>query len=167
MDNIPQSIFWKDRSCVYLWCNQNFACCFVVWAEYFALGAKPAGIRVILPSFAYATALTALTLFAIPAFRFLPSVVEPGDLAAALVIGAGVAVMVFTMRFAKVFQVGSLPFFNGISMALAIYFSGSYPKLGPDLTAPLVAGVWTIAMGAFGAVLGVFNVWLTFPQEQQ
>jgi len=26
MDNIPQFIFWKNRECVYLGCNQNFAC---------------------------------------------------------------------------------------------------------------------------------------------
>ena len=25
MDNIPQSIFWKDKKCVYLGCNKNFA----------------------------------------------------------------------------------------------------------------------------------------------
>ncbi|MBG1265081.1 trifunctional serine/threonine-protein kinase/ATP-binding protein/sensor histidine kinase [Nostoc sp. WHI] len=25
IDNIPQSVFWKDRNCVYLGCNQNFA----------------------------------------------------------------------------------------------------------------------------------------------
>ncbi|MBN3926517.1 AAA family ATPase [Nostoc sp. NMS4] len=25
IDNIPQSVFWKDRNCLYLGCNQNFA----------------------------------------------------------------------------------------------------------------------------------------------
>jgi len=25
MDNIPQSVFWKDRQSVYIWCNQTFA----------------------------------------------------------------------------------------------------------------------------------------------
>ena len=50
-------------------------------------------------------------------------------------------------------------------MALAIYFSGSYPQIAPPAIAPLWAGVWTILMGYFGALLAVFNVWLTFPRE--
>jgi hypothetical protein len=66
--------------------------------------------------------------------------------------------MVYSMKWSRMFRKGSLPFFNGISMALAIYFTGSYPQLMTGAAAPLVAGVWTILMGAFGALLGVFNV---------
>ena len=25
LDNIPQAVFWKNRDCVYVWCNRNFA----------------------------------------------------------------------------------------------------------------------------------------------
>lgn len=138
---------------------------FIVWAEYFALGAKPAAIKTILPSFAYSAALTGLSLAAIPLLSFLPSLVVPGDLAVAVALFVGVCFMVFSMRWAKVFQDGSLPFFNGISMVLAVYFTSSYPQIGvPAAVAPLFAAVWTVLLGALGAALGVFNVWLTFPK---
>jgi hypothetical protein len=150
---------WLGKYNFTLWCG------FIVWAEYFALGAKPAGIKLIVPSFCYAAALTALTLFVVQFFSFVPSLLVPGDLAVSLVVAAGVGLMVWTMKFSKTFQEGSLPFFNGISMALAIYFSGSYPKLGPDMTLALVSGVWTILMCLFGVGLGVFNVWILFPKE--
>jgi hypothetical protein len=153
-----------------LWLGKyNFAlwCSFIVWAEYFTLGAKPAALKLIIPSFSYAAALTALTLLAIPWFSFLPSILTDGDLAATLVLFAGVAFMSYTMRWAKTFQEGSLPFFNGISMTLAVYFTNSYPKIGPAGIEALVAGGWTILMGVFGALLGMFNVWLTFPRESR
>jgi hypothetical protein len=145
----------------------NFAvwCSFIVWAEYFALGAKPAALRTIIPAFAYSAVLTGLTLAAISLFSFLPSLVTPGDLAVMVALFIGVAFMVFSMRWAKVFQDGSLPFFNGISMVLAIYFTGSYPQIVSGAVAPLWAAVWAILMGVFGALLGVFNVWLTFPKK--
>jgi len=150
---------WLGKFSFTLWCA------FIVWAEYFALGAKPAGLKLILPSYAYAAALTAVTLFLVQFFKFLPSMVTAGDVAVSLVLFAGVAFTVYSMRWSKTFQAGALPFFNGISMALAIYFSGSYPQIAPPAIAPLWAGVWTILMGYFGALLAVFNVWLTFPRE--
>lgn len=126
-----------------LWLGKfNFAlwCSFIVWAEYFTLGAKPAALKLILPSFSYAATLTTLTLFAIPYFSFLPSILTEGDLAATLVLFVGVAFMSYTMRWASTFQDGSLPFFNGISLTLAIYFTNSYPKVGPEGSEVLVAG---------------------------
>ena len=104
---------------------------FIVWAEYFALGAKPAGIKLILPSFAYAAALTSITLFLVQYFHFVPQLVVPGDLAVSRLLLVGVAFMVYSMRWSKTFQVGSLPFFNGISLALAMYFVAPTPKLDP------------------------------------
>ncbi len=103
---------------------------FIVWAEYFALGAKPAA-RTILPAFAYSAILTGLTLALISYLDFLPSLRTPGDLAVAVALVIGVGFMVFSMRWAKVFQEGSLPFFNGISMVLAVYFTSSYPRSPP------------------------------------
>lgn len=153
-----------------LWLGKwNFTlwCAFIVWAEYFALGAKPAAVKTILPSFSYAAALTAVTLFLTQYFSFLPSMVVPGDLAAALVLAAGVGFMVYSMKWSSTFQEGSLPFFNGISMALAIYFTGSFPELGGPATAALWSGVWTILMGVFGCLLGMFNVWILFPKKTE
>lgn len=145
----------------------NFAvwCSFIVWAEYFALGAKPAALKTIIPAFAYSAVLTGLTLAVIPLLAFLPSLVTPGDLAVMVALFVGVAVMVYSMRWATVFQDGSLPFFNGISMVLAIYFTGSYPQVVSGPLTPLWAAVWAILMAVFGGLLGVFNVWLTFPRK--
>ncbi len=140
---------------------------FIVWAEYFALGAKPAGLKLILPSFAYSAALTALTLFFVPFLSFLPSLVTPGDLGVSLALFAGVGFMVYSMKWSKTFQDGSLPFFNGIAMTLAVYFSNSYPQIATPAMAPLWAGFWVILMGTLGAFMGVFNVWILFPREVQ
>jgi len=91
--------------------------------------------------------------------------VTPGDLAVMVALFVGVAFMVYSMRWAKVFEDGSLPFFNGISMVLAIYFTGSYPQIVSGPLTPLWAAVWAILMAIFGGLLGVFNVWLTFPKK--
>jgi len=77
-----------------LWLGKwNFAlwAAFIVWAVYFALGAKPAGIKLILPSIAYAAALTSITLFLVQYFQFVPQLVVPGDLAVSLLLFVGVA----------------------------------------------------------------------------
>lgn len=152
-----------------LWLGEyNFAlwCSFIVWSEYFFLGAKPECLKLIVPTFSLGVVLTALTLWAIPLFDFLPSIRTDGDLAATVALFLGVAFMVYIMSWSEMLQAGSLPYFNGISMTLAIYFTGSFPAFGETLPAPLVAGIWTILMGAFGSLMGVFNVWLTFPRAK-
>jgi len=150
---------WLGKYNLALWCA------FIVWAEYFNLGAKPAAIKVILPSFIYAVVLTSLTLFLIPYLSFLPKLVTPGDLGIAAAIFIGVAFMVYSMKWAKVFQEGSLPFFNGISMSLAVTFTGSFPKPEMGSLAPFAAGLWAIASAVLGVALAVFNVWILFPRE--
>ncbi len=150
---------WLGKYNLPLWCA------FIVWAEYFTLGAKPAAIRVILPSFSYSVALTSVTLFAIPFLSGLPRLVTPGDVAVAAALFIGVCFMVYSMKWTKVFQDGSLPFFNGISMSLAVTFTGSFPKPGIESFAPFVAGIWAIASAVLGVVLAVFNVWILFPRE--
>jgi hypothetical protein len=151
-----------------LWLGQfNLAvwCSFIVWAEYFALGTKPAALKIILPSFGYSAILTGLTLAAIPLLGFLPSLVVPGDLAVGVALFVGVAFMVYSMGWWKGFQEGSLPFFNGISMVLAVYFTSSYPPLVEGAAAPIFAAFWTILLALFGAALALFNVWILFPRK--
>lgn len=101
---------------------------------------------------------TAILLALIPLFGFLPKILGAGDLATILVPGIGCGLMVYAMRFWKVLQVGSLLFFNGISMALAVYFTSSYPAITsqPSLAA-LWAGVWTFILGLFEYLLRVFQ----------
>ncbi len=146
--------------------NFTLWCAFIVWGQYFALGATPSVVKTIIPSYSYAVALTALTLWAVPLFSFLPNLVTEGDLALSAALFVGIAATVYTMKYAKVFQEGSLPFFNGISMGLAVFFTGTFPAMG-GLPAELAAGLWAIVMGLFGCVLGVFNVWITFPRTKQ
>lgn len=139
---------------------------FVVWASYFALGAKPDALTKIIPSFSLAVVLTAATMFA---FVWLSDGIIPADwpegtaLAIALFIGVGL--MVYIMRFWPVLQAGSLPFFNGISMLLGVYFTGSIPAGTDPYMAPWIAAIVTIAAGLLGAFLGWFNVTITFPRE--
>jgi lipopolysaccharide export LptBFGC system permease protein LptF len=69
------------------------------------------------------------------------------------------------MKWFKVLQEGSLPFFNGISMVLAVYFSGSFPQVVTGGAAPIWAAFWAVLMGVFGVLLALFNIWFTFPRE--
>ncbi len=146
--------------------NFNFAlwCSFIVWAEYFALGAQPAVIKTILPSFAFGAAMTGISLFAIQFLSFLPQLVAPGDLAVAVALFLGVGLTVKLIDVSKTFQAGTLPLFNGISMVLAIYFTGSFPKLEAGMWSSLEAALWAIVCAVLGLILGVFNVWILFPR---
>ncbi|HQZ84740.1 MAG TPA: DUF1097 domain-containing protein [Actinomycetota bacterium] len=140
---------------------------FIVWASYFALGAKPAAAKTIIPAFGYGAALTGVILACIPLFGFLPSLVTPGDLAVAVPLFIGVCFLVYSMKWATVFQTGSLPLFNGLSMVLAVYFTGSYPQVVAGPLEPLFAAAWTFLLALFGVGLGIFNIWLTFPKQVQ
>jgi|BarGraNGADG00212_2_1021979.scaffolds.fasta_scaffold28636_2 Protein of unknown function (DUF1097) len=134
---------------------------FVVWAEYFALGAKPQALRIIVPAFALGVALTGVIMVAVAVLA--PSLPTNGALAVCLFVGVGA--MVFGMRYSKTLQAGSLPYFNGISMLLGVYFTGAFPSTftGDANLLPLVAAVWAILGGLLGAALGWFNVTITFP----
>lgn len=151
---------WLSHWNLAVWCS------FIVWAEYFALGAKPAAAKTIIPAFATSAIGTAALLAIIATLSSWPKLVTAGDLAVIVVLGVGCGFLVYLMKFWKVLQAGSLPFFNGISMVLAVYFTTSFPHVTDQasLTA-LWAGVWTVVLGAFGVLLGMFNVWLTFPKE--
>jgi hypothetical protein len=139
---------------------------FIVWAQYFALGAKPDALTKMIPSFALAVILTAATMYA---FVWLNDQVIPKEwpegTALAIALFIGVAAMVYIMRFWSVLQAGSLPFFNGISMLLGVYFTNSIPAGTDPYLAPWIAAVVTIAAGLLGAFLGWFNVTITFPHE--
>lgn len=79
----------------------------------------------------------------------------------------GVCFLVYSMKWATVFQTGSLPLFNGLSMVLAVYFTGSYPQVVAGPLEPLFAAAWTFLLALFGVGLGIFNIWLTFPKQVQ
>jgi hypothetical protein len=142
---------------------------FIVWAEYFALGANPKALKIIFPAFAAASLWTGFMIWLINPLHGLPSLFAPGDLSVQVAFFVGVSIMVYCMKFFKTFQVGSLAYFNGMSMTLAVIFTGSTPKLGfiaaHPQSATFIAALWCIAMGWFGAILGWLNVVILFPKE--
>jgi hypothetical protein len=142
---------------------------FIVWAEYFALGAKPEALKIIFPAFAASSIWTGFMVWLITPFSGLPKLFAQGDLAVQAAFFVGVSIMVYCMKFFKTFQVGSLAYFNGMSMCLAVIFTGAAPKIGLVAAHPQAAtywaAVWCIAMGWFGAILGWFNVTILFPKE--
>jgi hypothetical protein len=143
---------------------------FIVWAEYFAFGAslKSAGRFILLafPSGAIICALGFVASFSLS--TAIPALAAPsGSGMWGIWIGFGVAVcvLVYLMRFTKVFSEGSLAYFNGMTMMIAVLFTGSYPKADVAIQVnTLIACGWTIIAGYFGLFLGWFNVAITFPR---
>lgn len=148
---------------------------FIVWAEYFALGAKPAALKIIVPAFILGVvgAGIIMTLYAAlitPLGDALGNASAGNDLALFVAAFVGFCVLIYAMKFMPVTQTGSLPFFNGISMMLAVYFTGAFPTalFGVDpatqsVLLPALASLWAILAGMLGAALGWFNVTIMFP----
>lgn len=134
---------------------------FIVWAEYFALGAKPEALRLIIPCFVLGAILTGAAMFT--TVLLAPTLTLNVALALSLFVWVGL--MVYIMRYSSTLSKGSLAYFNGISMLLAVYFTQSYPPTADALLQPWVAAVWVILSGLLGAALGWFNVTITFPRK--
>ncbi|MGZ3588157.1 MAG: DUF1097 family protein [Candidatus Limnocylindrales bacterium] len=141
---------------------------FIVWAEYFALGAKPAALKIIVPAYILGVigAGIIMTLYAV---LITPIGNDPALFASCFV---GFCVLIYAMKYLPVTQTGSLPFFNGISMMLAVYFTGAFPTalFGVDPATqstllPALASLWAILAGLLGAFLGWFNVTIMFPRQ--
>jgi len=142
---------------------------FIVWAEYFALGGTPECFRHILVP--YPVGALSMAVFAAVNNYFVVSLKWNPDASVAVWIFVWVAVAVYVMRFHEVFNKGSLPYFNGLSMYLAFYFSGLKPGFGAGpLTGnpfvdPWILWIWVVLAGVLGSVLGWFNILITFPQK--
>jgi len=139
---------------------------FIVWAEYFVFGArlKEAG-SVILPCFPAGSLICAVGW--ILSFALVPLIPAARGLWAHWIgFGLIVALMVKALDYVPVLRKGSLAYYNGMTMTIAVLFTHSYPALSEHpLMQPVLASAWTIMAGLFGLFLGWFNVTLTFPRE--
>lgn len=135
---------------------------FIVWAEYFPLGAKPSALKIIYPAFIAGVLLTAVSM----SLTVLLAQWMHLNLAMAISLFVVVGGMVYIMRYFKVLNEGSLPYFNGISMLLAVYFTSSHPELTTNAyLMPWVAALMAILAGILGGLLGWFNISIMFTRK--
>jgi len=173
---------WLDKLDLPLWAA------FIVWAEYFALGAKPEALKIMVP--AYTLGVIGVTLIGL-FYQALDKIwSDPSKVLvdfglqkltydqAALYIAffIGFCLLIYVMKFLPVTQTGSLPFFNGITMFLACYFTGTFLgwfndfSISKDMLGYAVVifcGITAFLGGMLGAVLGWFNVVIMFPRPVQ
>lgn len=144
---------------------------FIVWAEYFQLGAKPAAILVIAPAFLIGVGVALLITTANVILESLTddaAIVAAGDVAAFVAFFFGFCILLYLVRFIPLplDTTASLPFFNGISMMLGVFFTGAFLAAAPDadgtVLEPAVAAVGTALAMALGCFLGWFNVTILF-----
>lgn len=138
---------------------------FIVWAEYFALGAKLNTWKVIIPSLPFGAIIAAV--WCSSAVALAPYV---GGLMWSLALTniLWVTLLVYGLRWTHAWTVGTLAVFNGLTLFLAVYFTGSIPQVGPLENPQYViwwACLWTILMCYLGWFLGWFNVLITFPRK--
>ena len=163
--SLPFGLWLKEWS-VPLWAA------FIVWAEYFVLGGKPAGLKIMVPSYILGVIGAVLVLILmVEAQKLLPDLmlVTATDVAIGIAFLIGFCVLIYAMKFMPVTGgAGTLPFFNGISMGLATFFVGIYFTYGglkvDDLLVPIVTGIPAILAGLLGGFLGWFNVTILFPR---
>jgi hypothetical protein len=150
---------------------------FIVWAEYFVLGAKPSALKVIIPAYLIgvlgALGITTFTA-ALQSLLDGMGLLAEDDASAFIGLFAGFCVFLYLVRYVPLdlFGSASLPLFNGVSMLLGVYFTGAYLAAAPadlsPLLEPAVAAVGAALAGLLGCFLGWFNVTILFrtPAEQ-
>ncbi|MDR2566838.1 MAG: DUF1097 family protein [Bifidobacteriaceae bacterium] len=140
---------------------------FTVWAQYFAFGARPAGLIRIIPGYIAggigATLTQLLSLWLGDLFGGAHLVVD-GDLAVIVGYFIGFCVLIYSMRFMKFIGDDPLAFFQGISLTLACIFTaqgaayvGNSANVYVLAIGGLIASVLAMLLGCF---LGWFNVTL-------
>jgi hypothetical protein len=157
---------WLSRWNLPIWVS------FIVWAEYFALGAKASALIKIVPAYlsgvGVAAAIMTLYLWLTKVFG-TTHWLKPNDLALAVAAFAGFCVFIYAMKYIPFWRDNTLPFFNGISMGLAVFFTGAFVHPFPAVVSvyalPWMAAAGAALAGLLGAFLGWFNVTITFPRE--
>jgi hypothetical protein len=171
---------WLDKLNLPLWAA------FIVWAEYFALGAKPEALKTMVP--AYTLGVIGVTLIGL-LYQVLDKILSNptnvvldfglqkltnDNVALFVSFFVGFCILIYAMKYMPVTQTGSLPFFNGITMFLACYFTGTFLgwfkdfNIGADMlpyAIVIFCGITAFLGGMLGAVLGWFNIAIMFPRE--
>jgi Protein of unknown function (DUF1097) len=164
--SLPFGLWFKEWN-VPLWAS------FIVWAEYFVLGGKPEGLKIMVPSYILGVIGAVLVLIVMVVFqKAIPDVklVSATDVAIVIAFFLAFCALIYAMKFMPVTGgAGTLPFFNGISMGLGTYFCLAYftyggLNFGSDYLVPIVTGIPAILAGLLGAFLGWFNVTILFPR---
>lgn len=146
---------------------------FVVWAEYFTLGATPSALRIMIPAFVSgvvgATVALVVALF-VGSLTGGAGMIVPGDVAWFIGLPLAFVPVIYAMKFLPFVEgPGGLPFFNGISMGLATFFVGIYTTYGGltvptnSILLPLITSIPAILGGLLGAGLGWFNIAIMAP----
>ncbi|MDR1634509.1 MAG: hypothetical protein LBS27_06250 [Bifidobacteriaceae bacterium] len=138
---------------------------FTVWAQYFAFGARPAGLKRIIPGYiAGGIGATATHLFGtwLADLFGKTHLVAEGDLGMLLGYFIGFCVLIYSMKFMPFIGENPLAFFQGISLTLACIFTGQGAAYVGDATnvyvliiGGLIASILAMFLGCF---LGWFNV---------
>ena len=154
----------------------NFATwiAFIVWAEYFAFGAKAESARLIFPGIIYGAFTGALWCWAQVFLQgFLSDIMSSQNAAVWLSYTVTAIpfmfILCFFMEKSSLLSEGSLAVFNGLTLFLASYFTGTWPAVGAvenPYWAVFMSFVWVVIMGAFGWFLGWINIVLTFPAKK-
>jgi hypothetical protein len=92
--------------------------------------------------------------------------VKPTDLALGVAAFVGFSVFIYAMKYIPFWANNTLPFFNGVSMGLAVYFTSAFvhpfPATASVYALPWIAAVGAALAGLLGAFLGWFNVAIMF-----
>lgn len=144
--------------------------CFIVWAEYFTLGAKLDTWKVVIPSLPFG-AIIGGAAWVSCSVAIAPHLGKWGLMYALMIFSIlWIALLVYGLRWTRAWTVGTLAVFNGLTLFLAVYFTGAYPQIGGVVgnsqAAVWWACLWTILMAVFGWFLGWLNVVLTFGREK-
>jgi hypothetical protein len=158
---------------------------FIVWAEYFVLGSKPSALKIMVPAYTLGVigvALIGLLYQLLDKIFGTPSkvLVDFGlqqltydNLALFISFFVGFCILIYVMKYMPVTLTGSLPFFNGITMFLGCYFTGTFLLWFKDFNVSadmlpyaivIFCAITAFLGGMLGAVLGWFNVLIMFPR---
>jgi len=159
---------------------------FIVWAEYFALGAKPGILKNMVPAYilgivggvviceVYVAISKLLSNPANVVLDFGLQQLTNDNVALYVAFFVGFCILIYAMKWLPVNGQWSLPFFNGVSVFLGVFFTGSYMtwfkdfSVGSDVALYWIvvySGISALVGGLLGAFLGWFNVVILFPRQ--